>query len=387
MAMIMNVREVNSAISYFAHAYPRLCRRIDLPYRTYERRKSHALSIGKANAPSVLIIGGVHAREWGGPDIVVSFAGDLLRAHKARKGLQYGQKSFSAGDIRRIVETMNVVVFPCVNPDGVEFSHTHHHYYWRKNRNKKSERRGHPETIGVDINRNYDFLWDYERYFHPATYKNDNGVGSKHPREETFHGTKPFSEPETRNVRWLMDRLPQLALFLDLHSYEGDVLYSWGDDQDQFVDPDMNFRNPAYDGQRGRAHDDYGEYIEPLDHIVTVEIAAAVAKTMRAVKGSKYKAKPSVDLYPNAGTSTDYCYARHILDPSKPKTFGYTIEFNFGKEDQAFILPGDPKALDATLLDVIPGLIELCLSMPKALSRAGRSVRARRAAVKKKRKR
>src|SRR4051794_4885767 len=76
----------------------------------------------------------VHAREWGGPDIVVNFAGDVLRGYANGKGLQYGNKIFSANETRAIVETTTVYVFPCVNPDGVEFSHTKTPM-WRKNRN------------------------------------------------------------------------------------------------------------------------------------------------------------------------------------------------------------------------------------------------------------
>jgi murein tripeptide amidase MpaA len=373
MTKIMNVREIASALVYFSRTYPQLCRRVKLPEKTYEKRTSYALSIGKnagRETPTVLVIGGVHAREWGGPDIVVNFAGDLLRAYEAGKGLRYLNKSFSGADVAQIVETMNVVVFPCVNPDGVEFSHTKTHYYWRKNRNPASARPGKPNTVGVDINRNYDFLWDFKRYFHPASYRNDNSVGSTHPGQETFHGTEPFSEPETRNVKWLMDQLPKMALFMDVHSYGGDVLYSWGVDQDQCTDPAMTFSNPEWDLRRGRMNDIYREYISPADYMVTTEIAAAVATAMRAVRGAQYKAMPSVDLYPTAGTSTDYCFARHIFDPSLAKTFSYTIEFNIGKEDNTFLAPGNPTVMDETVRDVVPGLIELCLSMPKALPHA-----------------
>lgn len=371
-SQIMNVHEIASALAYFSSTFPDLCRTIELPEKTHENRTSHALRIGKQeDAPTVLVTGGMHAREWGGPDIVVNFADDLLRAYTAGAGLRYGRKCFGAREIAQIVETMNVVVFPCVNPDGVQFSHTDpHNHYWRKNRNPESRKGDRPGAIGVDINRNFDFLWDYKRHFHPASYKDDNSVGSTSPREETFSGTAPFSEPETRNVKWLMDQLPKLALFMDLHSYEGDVLYGWGDDLDQSADPAMNFRNPDWDGKRGRMNDAYGEYLSQADTIVTVGIAAAVAQAMRDVRGAKYTAKPSVGLYPNAGTCTDYCFARHILDPEKPKTFSYTIEFNFGKKDKAFTTPGDPEVLDATIRDVIPGLIAFCLAMPNALAQA-----------------
>src|SRR5262249_61795590 len=96
MAKIMNTVEIESALIFLEKTYPNLCTRIALPERTYEGRSVHALRIGpkvSSAIPSVLIIGGVHAREWGGPDIVINFATDLLRGAKARKGLTYGHKS------------------------------------------------------------------------------------------------------------------------------------------------------------------------------------------------------------------------------------------------------------------------------------------------------
>lgn len=205
MALILNTTEIASALINFEATYPELCRRLQLPKKTYEGRVCHALQIAKGHAqhkPVVLIIAGVHAREWGGPDIVVNFAGDLLRAYSKGKGLQYLKKTFLARDIRTIVEESTLVVFPCVNPDGVEFSHTKR-YLWRKNRNP-AHSKGDAKKIGVDINRNYDFMWDFKKFFHPAAWT--DSLASDNPAIETFHGPEPFSEPETQNVRWLMDR-------------------------------------------------------------------------------------------------------------------------------------------------------------------------------------
>jgi murein tripeptide amidase MpaA len=371
MAKVMNTTEINSALVNFANTYAGLCNRIELPEPTYENRASHALSIGRNvtdDTPAVLIIGGVHAREWGGPDIVVNFAGDILRAYQAGKGLKYGKKSFSADEIRQIVNTVNVVVFPCVNPDGVEFSHTKNHM-WRKNRNPASAKPKKPDTVGVDINRNYDFLWEFRKYFAPAAAQDDS-IASDDPAAETFHGIKPFSEPETRNVRWLMEKFPKLALFMDVHSFSGDVLYTWGIDQNQISDPSMNFNNPAYNDKRGIINDLYREYLSPADYTIITDLAQTMADAMKAVRGQPYKPLQSVGLYPTAGASDDYCYSRHLLDPKRPKTFSYTIEFNFGSGNDGFLQTGNPKVLDATIRDVIPGLIALCLSVPKATTHA-----------------
>ena len=369
MGAIMTTAEVDSALIYFETTYPTLCHRIELPNKTIENRTCHALHMGLPNAPgnpAGLIIGGVHAREWAGPDIVVSFAGDILKAYSSGKGLQYGGKSFSAADIKRIFEQTTVVVFPCVNPDGVEFSHTNV-ALWRKNRNPASSA-GDASKVGVDINRNYDFLWDFKTFFSPAAWS--DSLASEDPSSQTFHGKSPFSEPETRNVNWLMDTYANLNLFLDLHSYTGDVLYNWGDDENQNTNPAMNFANPAFDGQRGVIGSGYGEYLSAADEAATTTIADVIRDAMNAVRGRAYLAKPATGLYPTAGASDDYAFSRHIVQNGQSKMFGYTVEFNFATDGELanpptdpFLATGDPAIYDLTLRDVIPGLIAFALQV------------------------
>ncbi|MCI4060391.1 carboxypeptidase, partial [Bacillus cereus] len=56
--------------------------------------------------------------------------------------------------------------------------------WWRKNRNPNHTNGGN--YLGVDINRNFDFLWN-------------SGIGtSDNPAVIIYKGTAPFSEPETR---------------------------------------------------------------------------------------------------------------------------------------------------------------------------------------------
>jgi len=371
MGAIMTTAEVESALIFFETTYPALCRRVELPNKTIENRTCHALHMGLPNAPghpAGLIIGGVHAREWAGPDIVVSFAGDILKAYSSGKGLQYGGKSFSAAQIKQIFEQTTIVVFPCVNPDGVEFSHNSV-ALWRKNRNPAASG-GDPAKVGVDINRNYDFLWDFKKFFNPAAW--NDSLASDDPSVETFHGPAPFSEPETRNVNWLMDTYANLTLFLDLHSYTGDVLYNWGDDDNQNTSPTMNFANPAFDGQRGMIGSGYGEYLSAADEAATTAIASSIRDAMNAVRGRAYLAKPATGLYPTAGASDDYAFSRHIAQAGQSKMYGYTLEFNFASDGglahpptDPFLATADPAIYDLTLRDVIPGLIAFCLEVDR----------------------
>jgi Zinc carboxypeptidase len=123
--------------------------------------------------------------------------------------------------------------------------------WWRKNRSF------HPDSgcYGVDINRNFDFLWP-------------SGIGtSANPCDyQIYKGPSAFSEPETRNVRWLLDTNPNIMGMIDIHSYDNDMLFPWGDATDQETNPAENFQNPAYDGLRGVPDSSlYGEYIPRAD--------------------------------------------------------------------------------------------------------------------------
>jgi murein tripeptide amidase MpaA len=132
----LNVTEVESGLAGLARAYRALTERIPLPHATYEGRTSHALGIGAGSAAKkdgVLIIGGVHAREWGSCEICLNFAADLLEAYTRKTGLVYGGKSFNAKQIKALVEGWNLYVFPLVNPDGRHYSQTVDNW-WRKNR-------------------------------------------------------------------------------------------------------------------------------------------------------------------------------------------------------------------------------------------------------------
>ena len=46
-----------------------------------------------------------------------------------------------------------------------------------------------------------------------------------------------FSEPEAANAKWIFDNFPNVRYFMDLHSSGEDILYTWGDDENQTVNP------------------------------------------------------------------------------------------------------------------------------------------------------
>jgi murein tripeptide amidase MpaA len=348
----MNVEEIEDALAALASSHPGVGELIPLPNRTPEGRQSHALRIGPAdtqNANTILFTGGLHAREWVPPDALVNLAADVLGAYAGGTGLRYGGHRFSAGDIRRVVESLQVVVFPCVNPDGRHYSQTAEPM-WRKNR-RRAVPGSDPDSVGVDINRNFDALWDFRRHFSPDSHVS----ASDDPRDpQVYIGPAATSEPETRNVVAVFERYPRLRWFVDVHSYIPAILYSWGFDTDQTSDPTMNFRNAAFDGKRGGGG--YGEFIPADDPQLLQSLGKAINEGIVAASGTGYALQQSFALYPTSGASDDYAYSRHFVQAANSKILSFTIEC--GRSFQ-------PSWVEAEedIRDVCAGLLAMCIAV------------------------
>ena len=149
----LSVAEVDQRIDDLAARHAGAVRLIDLPHRTWEDRKCRAIRIGSSDtkAPAVVLLGGVHAREWGSPDILVAFAERLLSAWQSQKGIAVGHRRFRASSVQQLIEETAVFIVPQVNPDGRHHSLTIDPL-WRKNRRPApSERDGDETCIGVDV--------------------------------------------------------------------------------------------------------------------------------------------------------------------------------------------------------------------------------------------
>lgn len=357
----LNVAEVETAAANLAAAHPSLCQLITLPNTTVGGRTCHAMRLG-GGAPGsrdcVMILGGVHAREWGSCEIAINFAADLLDAYTNGTGLAYGGKSFTATQVKGILDGLHLLVFPLVNPDGRDFSQNTE-ALWRRNRNPASSG-GNANCIGVDVNRNFDFLFDFNVTFAPASDVASHTSDDPCDAGQVYHGPSAFSEVESRNVRWLLDMNPRTRWFLDVHSFSEDILFSWGDDQNQSADPSMSFLNPAFNAVRGIDGDAaYKEYIPPTDLAVAQQLAIVFRDALQAVRGKNYVAKPGFDLYPTSGASDDYTYSRHFADPSKGKAYAYTVEW--GTEFQ----PAWAE-MELIIQDVCAGLVAFCDAAPCA---------------------
>jgi murein tripeptide amidase MpaA len=279
--------------------------------------------------------------------MLATFGLSLCQVYKNGTGLTFGSKSYDPSTIKNIVETLDVFIFPLVNPDGRIFVQSPlGDAMWRKNRNPNS---GLP-CKGVDINRNYDFLWD-------------SGIGtSANSCTDVFRGSAAFSEPETRNVRHMIDTYTNIKFMIDVHSYSELVLYPWGDDDNQTSDPTMNFKNPQFDGQRGTPGDSmYREYIPKTDLDWFHETGLKIKEAISAVRGSNYAVQAGVALYPTSGTSHDFFYSLHTLDTGNRKIMAYTLET--AKEFQ----PPYAEALKV-MSEASAGLLEFCIACTSSAS-------------------
>jgi len=353
----LNVNQVESELSAAAGPPNQLITElITLPHPTWEGRTCRAIKIANGSGLrriGVCFIGGLHAREWGSPDILIFFVQQLIRAFLANTGITLGGKSFTATQIRSIVNGLDTFVFPQVNPDGRNYSMTVDPM-WRKNQRPGPS--GNPTCLGVDINRNFEFLWNYPAYFSPSAPI----TNSQDPcNPDVYIGPSAASEPETKNVVSMLDNHPNIRFFVDLHSYTEKILYNWGDDQNQSTDSNMNFRNPAFNGQRGIANDAaYREHIDSSDQTLAINLAQRMRDSIQAARGRTYTVDTFFSLYPTAGTSTDYAFSRHFADPSKEKVHSFTIEWGQEFQPPYTEMQNIIQEVTAGLLEFSVGIVE-----------------------------
>lgn len=258
---------------------------LKLPKETLEGRRVFGLEIaagGNDGRPTFYVDGIHHAREWPAAEYPMIFAHHLVE---------------SFGKDRRITEVLKnlrVVIVPIVNPDGFDYSRESLvdaqgaaslplailgvEAYWRKNRRSFSGAtvpvmQKNPDAYGVDPNRNYGYEWG------------DNGGGSSGSHiNQTYRGNRPFSEPETRNVRHeILSR--NVTGVLTNHTYGRLVLRPWG--------------HTAAD---------------PPDE----EVLASLGQKMADAMGG-YTNQKGIGLYATTGTTDDWAYAAM-------GALGYTFE-------------------------------------------------------------
>jgi murein tripeptide amidase MpaA len=365
--MYRTIAQLDAAIDSLVSTRPDLCTRVTLN-NSIEGRPIHALRLragGGTNRRGILIVGGMHARELMNPDAIIELAFDLAQAYACETGLAYGFAEWSAFDVRIMMETLDIWMLPCANPDGRNHvMKTGGDRMWRMNR------RDNPGTPceGVDPNRNCDFMW---RVIGPTTVCNPCSF------TQGFVGRLPFSEPESNNIHLLCDA-HRIDVFVDLHSYSEFVLFPWGHAPTQTTQPLPNFTSLLMGFCRPLDPPGHQEFMPPTDQLKYQTVATRVADAIRAVRGSNYVLKTIYQVYngTTTGTATDYVYSRHIVNPALRKTFAFAFETgpNLGPgRDLESFQPADP---DPIKLDTKAGLVELIQQSICAIEFIGETLQA-----------
>jgi len=194
-----NLAAINARLDALVALRPDLCS-IVTAGSSIQGRAIKGIRISKnpngTSMPAFVFTATQHAREWAVPMTAMWFADQLVE--------NYATDS----RIANIVDSSEVYIFPCLNPDGYEYSWTTTRL-WRKNRRLNSG-----GSYGVDLNRNW------------AT--GFGGAGSSGTQSsDTYRGTAAFSEPETAGFRdFLLNKL-NMAGHIDLHSYSQILMWPY----------------------------------------------------------------------------------------------------------------------------------------------------------------
>ena len=174
--------------------YPNLVK-VECIGQTWEKRDILAVTISKNiktadEKPALFYTGTIHAREWIGIELSLSFAKYIL------EHIDYDPQ------LNAILDKSTLYMVPCANPDGFEYSRNHF-AFWRKNRRMNGD-----GSFGVDLNRNF------EVGFSP----------NKNTTSNVYSGPYPFSEPETKALRDFALSHKNITIALDYHS-QGNVIF------------------------------------------------------------------------------------------------------------------------------------------------------------------
>ena len=121
--MYHNVVEIEAALANLAAAHPTLAERIvasrDELRRSHDQLSAPRQRLSPAPPDGALFIFGQHAREWVPPEVGLGVRSRTCSTPTPpTTALAYGGKSYTAAQVRQVLDTVNVFVLACVNPDG-----------------------------------------------------------------------------------------------------------------------------------------------------------------------------------------------------------------------------------------------------------------------------
>jgi len=179
--------------------------------RTHQGRELIALKLTQnardvpdGSRPAVLYSSNQHAREW-------------ISLEVNRRLMHYFIDRWRSNDkqIKRLLKDTELWFVISANPDGYQYTFDHERL-WRKNLRDNNGDGQITVGDGVDPNRNFAEHWGF-----------DNEGSSPDPADETYRGPSVASEPETKAMQGLIDRIkPKFQS--NLHSFGQWLLYPQG---------------------------------------------------------------------------------------------------------------------------------------------------------------
>ncbi|PWK87139.1 immune inhibitor A peptidase M6 [Lentzea atacamensis] len=250
--------------------------------------------------PAVLYSSTQHAREWISTEVNRRLLNHVVDRFKA------GDKEMK--DLLKDTELWFVIV---ANPDGYQYSFDVERL-WRKNLRDNDGNGQITVGDGVDPNRNFDEHFNY-----------DNEGSSSAFASETYRGPSAASEPETKAMQGLLDRIkPKFQS--NWHSAGEWILYPQGW---QTGSPEAD--NPIY-----------------------VALAGTDAKP--AIAGFD-PGISSDELYVTNGETTDYADSRN-------GTVAFTPELSEGCDGCGFVFPDDEALVEQEFQKTLPFSLSLAKS-------------------------
>ncbi|SCF05396.1 Chitobiase/beta-hexosaminidase C-terminal domain-containing protein [Micromonospora viridifaciens] len=170
------------------------------------------LRIGKhrdGRNPGVLIQAQDHAREWVPATTSLEAAERLVHNYK------------SDWETKKIVDNTDVFLILSNNPDGANYSFYNFASQRRNLTNHCADDNADParrNSWGVDLNRNYRVGSGHDGY----------AGGSTSCVSDTFQGPEKLSEPESKNIIWLVEKYRNIKFMMSVHSNGGQLFWQPG---------------------------------------------------------------------------------------------------------------------------------------------------------------
>ncbi|MGX7674177.1 M14 family zinc carboxypeptidase [Plantactinospora sp. DSM 117369] len=170
------------------------------------------LRIGKhrdGKKPGVLIQAQDHAREWVPATTTLETAERLVHNYRSDR------------ETKKIVNDTDIFLILSNNPDGANYSFYNFASQRRNMTNHCPDENADParrNAWGVDLNRNYRVGSGHDGY----------AGGSTDCVSNTYQGPEELSEPESKNIIWLVEKYSNIKFMMSVHSNGGQLFWQPG---------------------------------------------------------------------------------------------------------------------------------------------------------------